>query len=78
MFFRKNRIAECKNMLKEAYNNGFSVDFNLIHGYELELDKLLEEEEIYWKQRSREDWLKHGDKNTKWFHKKSNHEKKTK
>lgn len=52
------------------------VDFNLIHGIELELDRLLEEDEIYWKQRSRENWLKHGDKNSKWFHKKASMRKK--
>lgn len=30
-----------------------------------ELDALLEEDEVYWKQRSREDWLMHEDKNSK-------------
>lgn len=41
------------------------------------MDKLLEEEEIYWRQRSREDWLRWGDKNTKWFHKKASLRRKT-
>lgn len=36
-----------------------------------ELDALLEKEEIYWKQRSRENWLRRGDQNSKWFHKKA-------
>jgi hypothetical protein len=30
-----------------------------------ELEKLLEQEETYWAQRSRVNWLKHGDKNTR-------------
>lgn len=38
---------------------------------EKELESLLEEEESYWKLRSREDWLKSGDKNTRWFHSKA-------
>lgn len=35
---------------------------------ELKLDKILEREEIMWCQRSRVDWLRFGDMNTKLFH----------
>ncbi|MDO7987362.1 reverse transcriptase domain-containing protein, partial [Sweet potato little leaf phytoplasma] len=74
---RKNRIKECKSALKEAYKNIALIDFDSIHSIEFELDKLMEEEEIYWKQRSREDWLRWGDKNSKWFHKKASIRRKT-
>lgn len=66
-----------KKNLKDAYNNSPSINYDIIHEIEFELDKLLEEEEIYWRQRSREEWLRWGDKNTKWFHKKASMRRKT-
>ncbi|KAK2657710.1 hypothetical protein Ddye_010762 [Dipteronia dyeriana] len=38
---------------------------------ESQLDHKLETEERYWKQRSRIDWLKYGDRSTHFFHKKA-------
>ena len=45
-------------------------DANVVKQTELaqEIEFLLEQEEIKWAQRSRLNWLQHGDKNTSYFH----------
>lgn len=36
------------------------------------LNRLLEQEEQFWRQRSNENWVKLGDRNTRYFHQKAN------
>lgn len=58
--------------LDQRQNGGLDME---ITKAERELNKLLEEEEMYWKLKSREDWLQWGDKNTMWFHSKASQRK---
>ncbi|XP_059458257.1 uncharacterized protein LOC132187840 [Corylus avellana] len=43
-------------------------DFDEIRALKLKANDLMEEEELKWQQRAKADWLKHGDKNSKFFH----------
>ncbi|MCI12592.1 hypothetical protein A2U01_0033697, partial [Trifolium medium] len=55
--------------LNDQTRNGDSMQN--IRTKEKELDNLLQCEEMWWSQRSRAMWLKHGDKNTSYFHQKA-------
>lgn len=66
---------------KEQEINQLNMDSSMVNELmvnqaEKELDLLLIEEEAYWRNKAREDWLKCGDRNTKWFHSRANQRRK--
>ncbi|KAG7568115.1 Reverse transcriptase domain [Arabidopsis thaliana x Arabidopsis arenosa] len=63
----KTRIKLLRAQLEEEGSNQFPRFF-FLHKWRGELADAYREEEVYWKERSHENWLHDGDRNTKYFH----------
>ncbi|XP_019198078.1 PREDICTED: uncharacterized protein LOC109191859 [Ipomoea nil] len=63
---RSNKLRRTLDQLKEDRT---PAAVNLFFKAERELEAIMKAEELFWKQRSKQLWLKHGDANTKFFHK---------
>ncbi|CAL9233523.1 unnamed protein product, partial [Arabidopsis halleri] len=63
----KTKIKRLRDKL-EREEVKINPNFHLLKNLKWELTRACHEEEIYWKQKSKEKWLKEGDRNTRFFH----------
>lgn len=64
-------ITKLKKRLERLYSTNLHANNDEIQHVMARLDELLLREEMLWKQRSRVQWIKVGEQNTKFFHRKA-------
>jgi hypothetical protein len=65
----KEKLAEIERLEEETILPTILLDRKTC--LQVELLKIMEEEELYWHKRSNENWLLKGDNNTAYFHRKA-------
>ena len=66
--YSKNILREKHQLLQELARNNGAENLHEIRRVKEEINSMLYNEELHWRQRSRSIWLRAGDKNTKFFH----------
>lgn len=66
-------LTEKTNQLAALQLDEDPQNLDMIKALQSEIDKILEIEDIKWKQRAKQNWFKQGDQNTKCFHAWANH-----
>ncbi|XP_042972903.1 uncharacterized protein LOC122304700 [Carya illinoinensis] len=68
-------LDQKRERLRRLQDSDTGQNCGLIKTIQKEIDELLEEEELKWRQRAKQRWLKDGDRNTKYFHRCATHRK---
>jgi hypothetical protein len=73
------QIKKLRSAITDAKTNALALGSSLeVRELEKQLHILFDYEEIMYKQRSRQDWIKYGDKNTKYFQNRATHRRRKK
>ena len=64
----RHHLEEKQKVREELVSLGYGANMEQINTMRSEINDLLHQEEVFWRQRSRAVWLPTGDKNTKFFH----------
>ena len=64
----KTKLEEKQAALEELSRENKTENMQRIRTLKSEINTILHQDELFWRQRSRSIWLPAGDKNTKFFH----------
>ncbi|XP_060965512.1 uncharacterized protein LOC133034440 [Cannabis sativa] len=71
----KLRIKKCRNELNQLKNKRDTLSVQRYSEKKKELFLVLDQKEVFWKQRAKQFWLKEGDQNSKYFHRAASNRK---
>lgn len=64
----KKRVHQCKRILKNLKGRRDDASVKLIKEEQKKLSEVYAQQEIFWRQRSKQLWLREGDHNSRYFH----------